>query len=91
MWRGSAFNCLATGNEILFLHSSSGTEKTCNDGTIIGRLVRAENNIYISQLTVSVSAKMIGKNISCFHDSGATPNLIGSSFIALTRGTYFSL
>ena len=92
VWRGSAFNCPATGNEIFFLHSSSGIEKTCNDGAIIGRLVRTENNIYISQLTVSVSAEMIGKNISCFHDSGATPNLIGSSLLALTRGTtYFSL
>ena len=27
VWRGSAFNCPATGNEILFLHSSSGMKK----------------------------------------------------------------
>ena len=39
-------------NEILFLHSSSGIKKTCNDGAIVGHLIRAESNIYISLLTV---------------------------------------
>ena len=88
VWRGSVFDCSATGNEIFFLHSSSGTEKTCNDGAISGRIIRAENNTYISQLTVTVGAEMIGTTVSCFHDSGATQNQIGSSLLALTRGTY---
>ena len=85
VWRGSAFNCPSTNNEILFLHSSSGIEKVCNDGVIVGRAIRAENDTYISQLTVSVSAEMIGMNISCFHDSGAA-ELIGSSVLTLSRG-----
>ena len=86
VWRGSAFNCPATGNEILFLHSSSDTEATCNDGAISGRIIRAENGAYVSQLTVSVSAEMIGTIISCFHDSRGTQNLIGSSLLTLTTG-----
>ena len=87
VWRGSAFNCPSTNNEILFLHGSSGFETTCNDGAIIGRVISAENNIYISQLTVSVNAEMIGMNISCFHDiPGAAENLVGSSRLTLPRG-----
>ena len=89
VWRGSAFNCPATGNEIHILHGSSrsGIEASCNGGAILGRVIRAENNTYISQLTVSVSAEMIGMNISCFHDrpSGAA-ELIGSSILTLSRG-----
>jgi hypothetical protein len=84
VWEGSAFNCPATGNEISFFHSSSGIEATCNGGAIVGRTIRAENNTSISQLTVSVSADIIGMNISCFHDIGATPELIGSSILTLT-------
>ena len=85
VWRGSAFNCPSTNNEILFLHSSSGIEKVCNDGVIVGRAIRAENDTYISQLTVSVSAGMIGRNISCYHDSGAA-ELIDFSVLTLTTG-----
>ena len=91
VWRGTAFNCPATGNEIHFFHSRFDTETTltCNSGAIVGRTIRTENNIYvyISQLTVSVSAEMIGMNVSCFHDTlGAAENLIGSSRLTLSRG-----
>ena len=89
VWRGTAFDCSSSSNEIVLFQSSSGTQ-VCNNGAISGRIFRAENNTYISQLTVSVSAEMIGMNISCFHDSGATPNLIGCSLLALTRGTYLA-
>ena len=88
VWRGSAFNCPATNNEIIFFHSRFDIETTltCNSGAILGRAIRAENDTYIiSQLTVSVSAEMIGMDISCFHDSGAT-ELIGSSILTLSRG-----
>ena len=86
VWRGSAFNCPALGNEITSRFDIEIT-LTCNSGAIVGRTIRAENDIYISQLTVSVSAEVIGGNISCFHDiPGAALNLIGSSRLTLTTG-----
>ena len=88
VWGGSAFNCPPRRNEItFFLRNNAGTRESCNDGAIIGHIIRAENDTYISQLTVSVSTEMIGKNISCFHDrpSGAA-ELIGSSVLTLSRG-----
>ena len=90
VWRGIAFDCSSSSNEMVLFQSSSDTE-VCNDGAISGRIIRAENNTYISQLTVSVSAEMVGTTISCFHDSRGTQNLIGSSLLTLTRGTYFSI
>ena len=85
VWTGTAFDC--SNNEIAILHSSSstGVEITCNDGAIVGRLIRAENNTYISQLTVSVSAQMVDTNISCSHDSRGT-HLIDSLLLTLTTG-----
>ena len=86
VWRGTAFECSSSSNEIVLLQSSPDAQ-VCNDGAITGHIIRAENSTYVSQLTVSLSAGMIGTNISCYHDSGATQNLIGSSILALTRGT----
>ena len=86
VWRGSAFDCSASNNEIVLLHSSSSSVRnSCSNGAIVGRVARADNNTYVSHITVSVNAEMVGKNISCFHDSSGI-NLIGSSLLTLTTG-----
>ena len=85
IWRGTAFECSSSSNEIVLTQDSPGMQlKMCNDGAITGRIIRTENNTIVSQLTVSVSAEIIGTTISCFPDSGATQ--IHSSVLALTRG-----
>ena len=53
---------------------------------ITGRLTRAENNTYISQLTVLVNAQLVGIRISCFHDSEGTLISVGSSLLNVTQG-----
>ena len=72
VWQGSAFNC--TGNEISLLHNRFmlNQEKIaeCNDGAIVGRNLRIENDCYISQLNVTVSYNMLGKDIKCVQDDG---------------------
>ena len=85
VWKGTAFDCSSSSSELVLSQSRSDTQ-VCNNGAIVGCIIRAENNTYISQLTVSVSAEMVGTMISCFHDSGATQNLIGSSLLTLTTG-----
>ena len=87
VWKGTAFDCSSSSNEITLFQSSSDAI-ICNNGVISGRIIRAENNISVSQLTVSVSAKMISINISCYHDNGGNQNLIGSSLLILTTGIY---
>ena len=88
VWRGTAFNCPVTGNGIILFYNSEVIERDCNNGAMIGRTIRAENNTFISQLTVSVSAEMIGMNISCYH-YGSTQILIGSQLLTLTSGKYY--
>ena len=90
VWTGTAFDC--SSNEIIILHTSSnvGVEIACNDGAIVGELIRTENNTYVSQLTVSVSAEIVGTNISCSHDSRGT-RLIGSSLLALSTGNNYCI
>ena len=91
VWKGSVFDCPASSNEIALLHSNTSIQRSlvCNNGAIVGRLIRAENSTHISQLTVSVSAEMIGMNISCLHDNPGGINMIGSSLLTLTTGNVY--
>ena len=82
VWKGSAFDCPQSNNEITFLSSFE-----CNNGAITAHIITAENSTYISQLTVSVKAEIVDKSISCFHDVGNTTEMIGSSLILTTSNT----
>ena len=84
IWRGSAFRCSATTNELTLFHTNR--MGTCNDGKISGMIVTAENNSYTSQLTVRVSSEMIGRTIGCFHDSREGTHEIGSLNLTITAG-----
>ena len=70
IWRGSAFNCASSGNEITLLNSSVGDE-TCNSGMISGRVIKHERNNYTSQLNVIFSTDLIGRIIECASDNGS--------------------
>ena len=62
IWRGSAFDCYSTGNEITLLNSSV-CDETCNDGMITGWVnIKHERNNYTSQLNVILSSDLIGKS-----------------------------
>ena len=92
MWKGSAFNCTMSDNEIVLLHSrfeqDVRTHKTCNNGTITGEAIKVEERYYTSQLHVTVGLDMIGESIECANDDGVTMP-IGSSTIAITTGRSF--
>ena len=79
LWKGSAFNCPDTDNEIVLLHSINSIEqRVCNNGAIIGRIVHVKGNIYTSQLTVNISSEVPDSDITCAYDSGEEINVIGS-------------
>lgn len=90
MWKGSAFDCTKSDNEIVLLHSrfgsDVGTRKSCNNGSIIGEAVMVKESYYISQLHVNVTSVIIGEDIECANDDSATPTSIGSSAIVATTG-----
>ena len=89
VWRGSAFNCPLSLNEILLSHSNfeDGTIRTCNNGAIAGRSVREMDNFYTSQLVVSLTRVLDGMTIECIHEDGSTTAMvIGSSTLSTTTG-----
>ena len=90
VWRGSALDCPETNNEITLLHSGNSTvQGSCNGGALTATIIRIERNSYTSQLTVNVSADMIGLNITCSYDSGGDTIEIDSVEVTVTEGRYF--
>ena len=88
VWRGSAFNCPDTNDEIIVFQSTNTlSHLNCNDGAITARIIRVESTSYTSQLTVNVSGDIIGQSISCAYESGVgVPTEIGSAMLVINSG-----
>ena len=87
IWRGSAFDCSAQQNRILLRHMSfgSGTMGSCNGGDIVGRSLGVSENVYTSQITVSVTSNLIGRIVECAYSlTGATVTSINSTTIVIS-------
>jgi hypothetical protein len=69
VWKGSIFNCPGNQNDVTLRHSvfdDGITEpKTCNDGNIVAYDIDATNNIYSSQLNITVSPEMHNGTVEC--------------------------
>ena len=89
VWKGSAFDCARSDNEIVLLHSrfesNERTHRTCNNETIIGETIQMVEHYYTSQFHVIVSPDMIGGVVECAKDDG-TVMVIGSLTITATIG-----
>ena len=91
LWRGSAFDCPSTTNEIVLRHSlfsgPAGAFGDCTNGTIVGRSLRVEGNCYISQLSVTVSLNLNDATVQCVYDTGSPPMIpINTSRISVISG-----
>jgi hypothetical protein len=90
VWMGDFFHC-SSGKRVMELQHSPTrvgdtpefTDRTCNNGSIMGRIILAENGIFISQLNVTLTSDIVGRSIECAYDNG-TIHRIGS--LNLTTG-----
>jgi hypothetical protein len=91
LWRGTAFNCSAFGNEIALRHTRFTTpdgayNQSCNNGNITGHSLRVEGEHYTSQIHVMFTPDLLGRTIECIYDNLTSYELIGNSTIAITTG-----
>ena len=98
LWKGTAFDCLGQGNEILLRHSqfeSGGATGTCNNGMIIGRNLNRtfdgpNHSIFTSQLIIhlpllnTTNNRLVGRTVECARSSDSI-NIIGNHTITYTR------
>lgn len=88
VWTGNAFICPSDNDEVALLHSrfnsAYGTNRSCNNGTIVGQSLSVEGNNYTSQLNITVTPDIAGKTVMCSSDNGETTMLIFSLIIPST-------
>lgn len=84
VWRGSALSDCDT-QEISLLHRRfTDAHKTCNNGAIVARGISniagngTDSEWYTSQLTVTVTPELIGKNVECAYDDVINVTTIGT-------------
>ena len=82
VWTGTAFDC-PSSNQTVLLHSrfADGTTKECNNGGIIARSIGVEISEYTSELTVIVTAELLGKTIMCIYDLPSASEIYFSTTI----------
>ena len=91
IWKGSAFDCRTSLNQIQLLHSQfedGRASGTCNDGRIVGYGLDVSEDLHFrSRLDVQVtSAAMNGTRVECDYDNGAEVHSILRRIIVLITG-----
>ena len=71
VWTGTALNC--PSNEITLLHQRftdpGGIIRSCNNGATVVQSLSVQDNLYASQLNITVTHNIPGKTIACAYDS----------------------
>lgn len=92
VWKGSAFDCPDKNDTVNLVHSQFSTENarasgTCNNGMIVGYGIKVEDDCFTSQLNVTVTSDLDGKDIICVHDNGSSELVIGNVTIDVISDT----
>ena len=88
IWRGEAFDCSGTNNEIQLLPGINSTRE-CNNGEISAHPIHPQPNesLHTSQLTVKVGPDTNSTTIDCLHDDGAgNITEVGSTVLNIITG-----
>ena len=84
VWRGTAFECEDAANQISLPHFNFAlTTGECTSGDIMAYGVHAANGCYTSNINITMSHNVLGKEIQCTLDDGSSQTLlnIGNSTI----------
>lgn len=88
VWTGSALNC--PSGEIVLLHrhftNPDGTIRTCDNGAIVAQSLSVQNNLYTTQLNITVTQNIIRKNITCIYDGMGDGTVNQSQFSTQIQG-----
>ena len=86
VWKGDFFDCSTGKREIELVHREDFSPHICNEGnvTVVARIIRVENDSFISQLNITLTHDIAGESIECISDNGTNTERVGS--MNLTSG-----
>ena len=91
VWKGSAFNCMSTNNEIVLLHSrsnGSSVNGSCNDSDIAAYAILYSNgDEYFSEINVTTTSPFTVSSFTviCFHDSGTNTIVVSNWTVSVSN------
>ena len=94
IWKGTAFNCPDSGNEITLLHSfyaSGAALGSCGDGVIRingSGFQNVTNEQYFSQVHLNASSNVNGASIECAYYDTENTSIVGTSVVKIVTGIY---
>ena len=92
IWKGIAFDCSLTNNELTIFHANNSftSERplSCNNGAITVHAIGAEEGAYKSQVTIQVSDELNGTTVVCAYDNGTLSTEIDSAILNIITGMY---
>ena len=93
IWTGSAFDCSEKENQLIFLPSrarDNQTQRTCNRGDIVGHITGIVDNVFVTQLNITLNPSLDGKTVQCFYRDVASDSkvLVGNESIEITTGLH---
>ncbi len=96
VWKGSAFKCMNSDNDITLLHSRSNSSVNangrCNDGELkaYAELVVLTSNSdkYLSQINITTTYPFTVSvfTVSCFLDNGTTETIVSNWTVSISNG-----
>ena len=78
VWTGTALNC--PSDEIVLFHQRftelGGTIRSCihNNGATVAQSLSVRNDLYTSQLNITITRNLVGKVIMCVYDDMSSMN-----------------
>ena len=94
VWKGSAFECMSTNNEIVLLHSRSNdsVNGTCDEGNVTAyaelEVLYSNSDKYFSQINVTATFPFTVSmfTIICFHDNGTIAKVVSKWTVSISNG-----
>lgn len=94
VWKGSAFKCMPTNNEIVLLHSRSNgsVNGTCNEGDITAyaelEVLYSNKDKYFSQINVTATFPFAVSmfTVICFCDNGTIETVVSNWTVSISSG-----
>ena len=89
VWKGSAFKCTHTSNDIILLHSRPNANGTCDDGELKAYAeLEVFGNKYFSQINITATYPLTVSmfTVACILDNGTAETIVSNWTVSISSG-----
>ena len=89
VWKGSAFKCMPTSNDIILLHSRPNANGTCDDGELKAYAeLEVFGDKYFSRINITATYPFTVSmfTVACILDNGTTEIIVSNWTVSISNG-----